>query len=252
MSANDDRTGSHPAPATLTAKLLGLELPLPTWTLFPLGLLVIAGVFGVLYRTVALPMIDRRAAELHNELDMLEYSRHYNEVKQFSTTIVDSPSVGQLGVAFLASDGCLEVKVRPPGSLLEQSHFIKRMAYTGPAPGPLVNPNTVTSAPRNGSGEAALAGDLVASSAIVAMSGRPPEALGSQPPTETQACGGRCLGIHPGQFQTWNAGQNGCFVAVWRKWPDGCTHYQWYNTCNGGWDSNPDGSPHVYWTCCVH
>ena len=65
-------------------------------------------------------------------------------------------------------------------------------------------------------------------------------------------CQRRCQDPHPGQFQTWNGQQNGCWIQVWRKWPDGCQHYQWYNSCNGYWDAYPNGAPKVFWTCCIH
>ena len=69
---------------------------------------------------------------------------------------------------------------------------------------------------------------------------------------QVPACKRRCQDPHPGQFRTWNGQQNGCWIQVWRGWPDGCQHYQWFNSCNGYWDINPNGSPRVFWTCCVH
>jgi hypothetical protein len=57
---------------------------------------------------------------------------------------------------------------------------------------------------------------------------------------------GRCLQFHPGQFRSWYGQKNGCFVQFWRQWPDGCTHYQVFNTCYQQWD------PNIYWTYCVH
>ena len=65
-------------------------------------------------------------------------------------------------------------------------------------------------------------------------------------------CAGRCLDPHPGEFRYWYGQQNGCWIQVWRAWPEGCQHYQWYNSCNGSWDSYPNGAPRVYWNCCVH
>jgi len=70
--------------------------------------------------------------------------------------------------------------------------------------------------------------------------------------TQAPSCRGRCLDPHPGQFRQWSGQQNGCWVQVWRGWPEGCQHYQWYNSCNGYWDSYPNGAPKVYWSCCVH
>ena len=65
-------------------------------------------------------------------------------------------------------------------------------------------------------------------------------------------CAGRCLDPHPGAFRFWYGQQNGCWIQVWRAWPEGCQHYQWYNSCNGYWDSYPNGAPRVFWNCCVH
>jgi hypothetical protein len=67
-----------------------------------------------------------------------------------------------------------------------------------------------------------------------------------------QACRGRCLDPHPGQFRSWYGERNNCWVQVWRQWPEGCTHYQMFNSCQNSWDVHPNGAPRVYWTCCVH
>jgi hypothetical protein len=57
---------------------------------------------------------------------------------------------------------------------------------------------------------------------------------------------GRCWNPHPGPFRSWNGMQNGCLIQVWRQWQDGCTHFQWFNTCYNAWD------PQINWTYCVH
>jgi hypothetical protein len=69
---------------------------------------------------------------------------------------------------------------------------------------------------------------------------------GSIQSQQVQACGGRCVNPHPGPFQSWNGQVNGCFIQVWRRWGDSCTHYQWWNSCYNYWD------PQIWWTCCVH
>jgi|SRR5438552_6205979 len=51
-------------------------------------------------------------------------------------------------------------------------------------------------------------------------------------------------GPHPWQFGTWWGPANGCWAPLYRRWNDGCTHYQMFNTCNGQWD------PQIYWTFC--
>jgi hypothetical protein len=53
-----------------------------------------------------------------------------------------------------------------------------------------------------------------------------------------------CLNPHPWPFQSWWGPANGCFAPLYRKWNDGCTHYQFYNSCNGQWD------PRIFWTVC--
>jgi hypothetical protein len=75
---------------------------------------------------------------------------------------------------------------------------------------------------------------------------------GDSPPLEAQRCGGKCLNPHPYQFKSWYGQANGCWVQVWRQWTDGCTHYQSYDKCHNVWDLNPDRTPRVNWTCCVH
>ena len=58
--------------------------------------------------------------------------------------------------------------------------------------------------------------------------------------------GGHCINPHPGPFNQWYGQVNGCFVQVWRQWPDGCTHFQWFNRCYNYFD------PNITWTNCVH
>ena len=66
------------------------------------------------------------------------------------------------------------------------------------------------------------------------------------------ACQRGCLNPHPGQFKWWYGQQRGEWVEVWRQWPEGCQHVQMFQPRAGIWDSNPDGSARVRWTCCVH
>jgi len=51
-------------------------------------------------------------------------------------------------------------------------------------------------------------------------------------------------GPHPWPFTTWWGPANGCWAPFYRRWNDGCTHYQMFNTCIGQWD------PRIYWTFC--
>jgi len=57
---------------------------------------------------------------------------------------------------------------------------------------------------------------------------------------------GRCLNQHPGGFNTWYGARQGCVVEVWRRWADGCQHFQYFDACHGSWDQQ------IHWTQCVH
>lgn len=69
---------------------------------------------------------------------------------------------------------------------------------------------------------------------------------------QPSSCKRGCLNPHPGPFQWWYGAQRGEWVEVWRRWPEGCSHYQLFNPRRNIWDSNPDGTPKIQWSCCVH
>jgi hypothetical protein len=58
---------------------------------------------------------------------------------------------------------------------------------------------------------------------------------------------GRCMNPHPGQFSYWwGPPFDQCNSPLYRRFPDGCTHYQIYNRCANSWDAR------IFWTYCVH
>jgi hypothetical protein len=63
---------------------------------------------------------------------------------------------------------------------------------------------------------------------------------------------GKCLNPHPGRFTTRTGRTQGCWLQIWRQWPDGCTHYQWFNSCSSSWDIQSNGTARLYWTACKH
>ena len=66
-------------------------------------------------------------------------------------------------------------------------------------------------------------------------------------------CQRGCLNPHEGKFKWWYGQQRQSgWVEVWREWPDRCRHVQLFHPGAGIWDTNPDGTPKVRWTCCVH
>lgn len=87
----------------------------------------------------------------------------------------------------------------------------------------------------------------------LATSGAPPVHGDPSQSTQGRNCSGKCLNPHPGQFTATDGQTKGdCWVQVWRRWPDGCTHWQWFDRCNKKWDADTAGRPRVTWTCCVH
>jgi hypothetical protein len=71
-------------------------------------------------------------------------------------------------------------------------------------------------------------------------------------PRDEQSAKGGCLNPHPGKYQSSDGERKGCWLQVWRRWPDGCTHYQWFNACASTWELDPKGQPSVHWTICRH
>jgi hypothetical protein len=65
-----------------------------------------------------------------------------------------------------------------------------------------------------------------------------------QKPPEAAKVQSGCLNPHPWAFQSWWGPANGCFAPMYRKWADGCLHYQVYNSCTGQWDAR------ITWVTC--
>ncbi len=205
-------------------RLFGLEFVPPRWAISAVSAVVVIGVVALLYLKVGMPIAEERAGQTHQQEEMAHYQKHFGEPRQHEIPVYDSPELGSLTVGFYASDRCLvAIRKNPGAGAGAEYHFIREAQYAGPAPGPLKRMS---------------AGGTIAPAALVVAV-----------PAQVR----RCLNPHPGQFQSWTGPErNGCWVAVWRRWPDGCTHYQYFNSCNGAWDINPNGSPRVYWTNCVH
>ena len=63
---------------------------------------------------------------------------------------------------------------------------------------------------------------------------------------ESQQVQSGCLNPHPWPFQWWwGKPADQCWSPLYRKWKDGCLHYQWYNRCANAWD------PVINWVTCV-
>jgi hypothetical protein len=272
------RAAPAPAPDEATFKGFGFELPLPRWAQRSIAALVIVAVAVTVYST-AYPLLNRSAADrwldfvaasdpriltdprvqstlndpaIHAKLEQVnqllvnmirinEQNKHFLDRPTDDTSVFSDPVRGEMRIRYYASDGCALLLRKNAGAEAATVPFWVPVANvkTEPPPGDILRRSDAGGAERKTLWSlfrlptAHAAGD-------------------ARDRIPTQACGGRCLNPHPGNFTSWNGQQNGCWLAVWRRWPEGCTHYQWFNTCNGSWDSNPDNTPRVYWTCCVH
>ncbi|HXB53295.1 MAG TPA: hypothetical protein VN461_00800 [Vicinamibacteria bacterium] len=226
-------------------RLWGIEVELPRWALSLIAVLVVVAFGAYLYEKVGPPVLKKKLVELDLFTQFEEYQKHVTETPGVRTTLFKDTARGWLDVKYFDSDGCLEVTGQTP------SHAIERF----------VQASVIEKAPGNTSGgrRSDTAGPAPSDTALAEANARmlfvsTPEVgvdSGSTKVPVQAGCQGRCMNPHPGNFNSWFGTRNGCFVQVWRQWPDRCTHYQWYNSCTGYWDSDMNG-PRIYWTCCVH
>ena len=272
-------TGSSPAPSEgstppandyTNIEANGLKLPMPKRVAFAVSIIImLMGAIPVVSQ-VLLPMFEKYTAtskadtskaeaekaqadaeaagarakkeKLEQEATRFkEYQNHFNESPKTTQKLFDSPDLGMLSVSFYPSDGCLLVKRKGPGhNQAEMSYWIAARSI------PLEAPPGATDAARESRLETSPQNQPSLNATYRFASFNPDSA----PPLPPSVVG--CADTHPGQFQTWNGEKKGCWIQVWRRWPDGCQHYQWFNTCNGYRDSQESGAPRVSWTNCIH
>lgn len=221
----------------------GVRVPLPRWARFVIGILALAGTG--LSLLVTLTSVGRTTqasppSQPPVKVDSYrEYQRHITESPEYTQTVfADDKDLGSLVVKFYKSDGCLLVTRKNPG------RYDVNIPYWVPAA------TIEAEKPPGSTGAPASRLEQVLGSGYMAAQIQPPTLAVAHAATALPA--GNCWDPHAGEFRWWNGQQNGCWLQIFRAWPDGCQHYQWFNSCNGYWDSNPNGSPRVYWTNCNH
>lgn len=199
-------------------KAFGFETEAPRWAVTLLALVLIAGVVVVVYqKTYAQP--EQQLVSLKDANKQLAA-----EVEEYSLHAMEEPEKHEL---FEDQDGKLLLRIFKDHCVLIQRHSTRGV-------------------------RSKLVMDLARVSPMAARQVAPPS-FNILPVVEAQAaCQRGCLNPHPGQFKWWYGQRNGDWVEVWRQWPEGCTHVQMFNAQYGAWDSNPDGTARVRWTCCVH
>ena len=228
------------------------DVPLPPLALYCLAILaVVAG--GIKVYT----MWEQVEAALTND-EVALFKKHYLDTDKVETMVWHNES-GRLVVDYYNGDGAIlvtrlssdtrippvyhwivdlsNIPLQPPPGPTSGGHLSSALDGNFTPPYPLLS---------NMSVEAAGPVSREYGQALRIGFDRPDFPTVPLQKQQGQGCAGRCLNPHPGPFQTWNGQVNGCFVQVWRRWADGCTHYQWWNSCYNYWD------PQIWWTCCVH
>lgn len=199
-------------------KAFGVETEAPRWALTLLSLILIAGIGWTIYRKVYADP-ERVLITLQDANKQLAA-----EVEEYSLHMMEEPQKHEL---FEDQDGRLLLRVFKDHCVL-----IQRQTSRG------VRTKLVMDFARGSIAQIRQSNQLL--DFLVA-------------PVEAQTtCQRGCLNPHPGEFRWWYGAQRGEWVEVWRQWPEGCTHVQLFNPRLRAWDSNPDGSARVHWTCCVH
>lgn len=243
---------------TLTIKQgpVDIRARLPKWSVQLIGAAVTLYVAYSLLATPIRTVWVRYQMGVSAEADMKEAQRHFFETPLAQA---DNNGVGGELQARLYRDGCAAVMWHGAVSnSVPRPHFVRHItAEEGEAsPGRV---DGLESSPFASTG--VRAASLLSTPRFGGLSSFKEGSRTSQtsdPPVKAEVSSeskeliaqGTCQNPHPGNFRWSYGGQNGCWVQVWRQFTDGCTHYQWFNTCGNYWALNPDGSPQIFWTYC--
>lgn len=200
-------------------KAFGIETEIPRFAVHLIGLLAVVGMAIGVHRYYAEP--EREILSLKQAQQQLAA-----EVEEYSLHAMEEPERHEL---FEDQDGRLLLRV-----FRDHCVLIQRQTSRGTRTKLVIDLARTTNP---------LAKTVPMSWSLAT----PVHAAGMDP------CQRGCLNPHPGKFE-WQYGEQkpGGWVEVWRRWQEGCTHVQMFHAPSQTWDSNPDGSPRVRWTCCVH
>lgn len=204
-----------------TFKAFGVEFPISKWGVYALSTIAAVGaallVYQKLYNDPERAMLTLKEVNARLAFEISEYGNH----------VMEEPTKHEL---FEDADGALALRVYRDHCVL-----IQRRTRDG------MRTRLVPDLARR---------DIQASNQIA-----PPSDWNLLPVVSAQGnnpCQRGCLNPHPGNFQWWYGANKGEWVEVWRRWPDGCSHYQMFHPKQNVWDTNRDGTPKVAWSCCVH
>lgn len=197
---------------TQTFEAFGFKVPMPRWAVSVLAAVVILGVAGYLWVTIYQDP-QKQVVSLKQVNEQLA-----SDIDEYGRHVLEAPAVHQ---QFSYGDGTITV-----GVFTDHCVLIQQKTTTG-----------------------------MFTRIVQDMS----RVRGVQKTTRTipflvapVSAAGQCLNPHPGPF-AWSYGaQRGEWVEVWRRWNDGCMHYQLFHPPSGSWATNQDGTPAIVWVSCLH
>jgi hypothetical protein len=215
-------------------KVFGIETEAPRWVIVALAVILVAAVAGTLYNKIW-SQPEQQILSLKEANQQLA-----SEIQEYSVHSMENPEKHEL---FEEADGKLLLRIFKDHCVLIQRQTLrgtrtKLVMDLAKGPADLIQPP-----PK-------LSSFLGLFPALEASAGDAPPMPVAAP--QPNACQRGCLNPHPGEFRWWYGQRHGQWVEVWRQWPDGCQHVQMLNVEHRTWDSNPDGSAKVRWSCCVH
>ncbi len=216
----------------------------PQWAKTALGVIAILtsliGTITPLY--VAHRSDDRKLTALSHfaKLQTTEDQKHRGEDPDKTIPISGGQGAEKVELKHYHSDGCFLVVRSTPDGVTTSTLWVPRFSRDDmmPSPGRLDGVQKVETGSIVAPTAPTAAGLLPDTLPLATFLAVPPQA---QP---VQACSGHCSERHSGQPATTYGQTKQCWVQVIRTWADGCSQYQWYDTCHSVWD------PKIYWTCC--
>jgi hypothetical protein len=229
----------------ITVSSTGQKIPLPRWAKTILVIATVVSSVGGTIIGLANHVSGDRAHDAKSRLADLQIRESVKHISEDFKTIpvAGAPGAETLELRYYASDGCIFVARRTLDGHLNSSYFVPRInaSQVEPPPGPTGTTQYIQSGSVSVPHNQSLPGAVLPNAPLATFVSTP---LLQQIPA--QSCSGHCLEKHQGQPKITNGTVNGCWIQVIRTWDDGCSQYQWYDTCHSIWD------PKIYWSCCKH
>jgi hypothetical protein len=225
------------------------KVPLTRWAVFAISLIAVAysgisyGAKG--YEQVKTVFASHDDSSAYTAAIIKEMEAHKGDGSGIVTKL-HTDTGGDTVAVYYQSDGCIAIArpgKAPSAYLPAQSSYEWSLGPSRrPAGKPPQPPQSLNGSWQEIKPSASVLADATAHSPA-AISKEPLVRSSGVPGTPTPQ--GTCLNPHPGQWQGSWGPANGCWAPFYRRFYDGCIHYQMYNACQGIWD------PEIHWTYCA-